>query len=369
MNAYYTQASNMPRARNYQERSVPKFLKKIFSFLEENKFNQYVSWNDDGTALIIKKPTDFAVKVLPSYFKHGNFSSFIRQLNMYKFKKSKNCEYDHIYTHQMFQKGRIDLLRNIQRKTAEISNLTLSDTQSFQADEDIDVERIIQENVHYKKLHKDLTVQVDFIGNKMDEIKNEIARLQEEREKSQANEQFLKNVLKSLTKVYGFENIAKIIENDSQEHAGFASMIQETEVKAENVEAYSNFNNESLSQAKSSDEEDGLFEKCSEYSPEFQSEEYYSTNDAPQQIERNQLPCYKFESCEMKQALFSLDFGFNVNFDDSNDNQFEFSPKLTKIDSYVIWIDELKNKEYNSEMLFGQTSKRFNGDILNDENF
>jgi hypothetical protein len=367
-NAYTTQATNIPRVRHCQERSVPKFLKKIFSILEENRFNEYVSWSHDGTALVIKKPTDFAIKVLPLYFKHGNFSSFIRQLNMYKFKKSKNCEYDHIYTHQMFQQGRIDLLRNIQRKTSEIINLSPAESQSFKSDEDIDVERLIQENLHYKKLHKDLTTQVEFIETKMGDIKSEIARLQNEQSKSEANEKFLKNVLKNLTKAYGFENIAKIIENDAEEQNESPSMIQEVEMKSETFEAYSNVNNGSLSQAKSSYEEDGLFEKCSEYSPELESEEYYSTNDVPQPIERNQVPCSQFESCENK-ALFSLDFGFNVNFDDSNDNGFEFSPKLTKIDSFVIWIDELKNKEYNSEMLFSQTNKRFNGDILNVEDF
>jgi len=277
---------------------------------------------------------------------------------MYKFKKSKNCEHDHIYTHKMFQSGKIDLLRNIQRKTTEMIDLSPAESQSLKVEEDIDVERLIQENLHYKKLHKDLTTQVEFIDNKMGDIKNEIVRLQTEQQRSEANEKFLKNVLKSLTKVYGLENIAKIIENDAQENP-----IPEAEIKSENIEAYSNVNNGSLSHAKSSYEEDGLLEKCSEYSPEPQVDEYYSTNDAPQFIERQQFPCGQFESSENRQPLFSLDFGFNLNFENRDDNMFDVSPKLTKINSYVIWIDELKNKEYNSEMLFGQTNKRFNGDF------
>ena len=70
------------RTRNYQERSVPKFLKKIFFILEENKHSEYVAWSGDGNAMIVKKPKEFAEKVLPLYFKHNNLASFIRQVSL-----------------------------------------------------------------------------------------------------------------------------------------------------------------------------------------------------------------------------------------------------------------------------------------------
>ena len=72
--------SKVGKFHNYQERSVPKFLKKLYYILEENKHQELISWNETGTALIIKKPIEFAEKVLPMYFKHSNFASFIRQV-------------------------------------------------------------------------------------------------------------------------------------------------------------------------------------------------------------------------------------------------------------------------------------------------
>ena len=74
------QVIRVSNSRASQERSVPKFLKKVYHILEENRHNELLSWSNDGMALIIKRPTDFAKKVLPLYFKHNNFSSFIRQV-------------------------------------------------------------------------------------------------------------------------------------------------------------------------------------------------------------------------------------------------------------------------------------------------
>ncbi len=45
-----------------------------------------VKWSPDGTYFTIANPTKFAHQVLPRYFKHKNYTSFIRQLNTYGMK-------------------------------------------------------------------------------------------------------------------------------------------------------------------------------------------------------------------------------------------------------------------------------------------
>ncbi|KAI9503377.1 hypothetical protein BX070DRAFT_175123, partial [Coemansia spiralis] len=41
-----------------------------------------ISWTTDGDCFKVTDPVELARVVLPVYFKHGNWHSFVRQLNM-----------------------------------------------------------------------------------------------------------------------------------------------------------------------------------------------------------------------------------------------------------------------------------------------
>lgn len=71
----------------------------------------------DGTAFCIVEPKKMAQECLPRYFRHGRFSSLIRQLNFYSFYRVQEGHLT-VYQHSYFRKGRPDLLIHIKRRTA-----------------------------------------------------------------------------------------------------------------------------------------------------------------------------------------------------------------------------------------------------------
>lgn len=66
------------------QRSTPTpFLTKTYQLVEDSGIDDVISWNEDGSSFVVWNPTVFARDLLPKYFKHNNFSSFVRQLNTY----------------------------------------------------------------------------------------------------------------------------------------------------------------------------------------------------------------------------------------------------------------------------------------------
>eukprot|EP00529_Nitzschia_sp_RCC80_P023294 CAMPEP_0113457230 /NCGR_PEP_ID=MMETSP0014_2-20120614/9299_1 /TAXON_ID=2857 /ORGANISM="Nitzschia sp." /LENGTH=471 /DNA_ID=CAMNT_0000348715 /DNA_START=247 /DNA_END=1662 /DNA_ORIENTATION=+ /assembly_acc=CAM_ASM_000159 len=107
--------------------SVPLFLRKSFDLIEHAD-PEIVSWSEDGKSFVVKDVKKFTDDVIPSYFKHNNFSSFVRQLNFYGFRKVKdeNLKINNEpsiedkywkFRHPMFLKGRPDLLIEIKKAT------------------------------------------------------------------------------------------------------------------------------------------------------------------------------------------------------------------------------------------------------------
>lgn len=94
---------------------TPPFLTKLYQLVSDPSTTELVSWTDvDGLSFTVHKPSDFGRDVLPKYFKHNNFSSFVRQLNQYGFHKQNPDKW--MFGHENFRKGRPDLLKSISRR-------------------------------------------------------------------------------------------------------------------------------------------------------------------------------------------------------------------------------------------------------------
>lgn len=90
------------------------FLAKTYDLVDEQQTDSVVSWGDDGLSFVVWKPDAFARDLLPLHFKHNNFSSFVRQLNTYGFRKVDPDRWE--FANEHFLKGKREELVLIHRK-------------------------------------------------------------------------------------------------------------------------------------------------------------------------------------------------------------------------------------------------------------
>ena len=67
------------------------FLSKLNDILNDDNYKNIIHWDTNGKRVIIVDVFNLCNIVLPKFYKHNNYSSFVRQLNIYGFHKSKGA--------------------------------------------------------------------------------------------------------------------------------------------------------------------------------------------------------------------------------------------------------------------------------------
>ncbi|XP_029867215.1 heat shock factor protein 1 isoform X1 [Aquila chrysaetos chrysaetos] len=116
--------------------NVPAFLTKLWTLVEDPDTDSLICWSPSGSSFHVFDQGQFAKEVLPKYFKHNNMASFVRQLNMYGFRKVVHIEQgglvkpekdDTEFQHPYFIRGQEHLLENIKRKVTSVSSIKNED--------------------------------------------------------------------------------------------------------------------------------------------------------------------------------------------------------------------------------------------------
>nr|XP_021402478.1 heat shock factor protein 1 [Lonchura striata domestica] len=112
--------------------NVPAFLSKLWTLVEDPETDALICWSPSGSSFHVFDQGQFSKEVLPKYFKHSNMASFVRQLNMYGFRKVLHLEQgglvkpekdDTEFQHPFFLRGQERLLENIKRKVTGVPPL------------------------------------------------------------------------------------------------------------------------------------------------------------------------------------------------------------------------------------------------------
>ncbi|CAJ1968747.1 unnamed protein product [Sphenostylis stenocarpa] len=178
-----------------QMNPVPPFLSKTFDLVDDPSLDPIISWGSTGFSFVVWDPLEFARIVLPRHFKHNNFSSFVRQLNTYGFRKIDTDKWE--FFNEAFQRGKKHLLKNIQRRRSQQSQHVGSyigngsSTEAGRFDVEVEIE----------KLRKERTILMEEVIDLQQEQRRTANRAGEVNQRLQSAEQRQKQMVSFLAKL------------------------------------------------------------------------------------------------------------------------------------------------------------------------
>ena len=102
-----------------------RFLMQLYQILEDKNNEKIIHWGNDGKYFIIENLYDFTEKILPKYYNHNNYASFVRQLNKYNFHKLKITPIENAFQNSLFIKGQKNIISNILKKKKNKNDMNI----------------------------------------------------------------------------------------------------------------------------------------------------------------------------------------------------------------------------------------------------
>lgn len=187
------------------------FVHKLYNMVVDSHYQHLISWAYTGSSFIVCNIMEFSRDVLPKHFKHNNFSSFVRQLNMYGFHKVNKSPRGHRtlaenqiweFSHPKFLRNRPDLLDDIKRKSmeADTARRENGDLQS-----------------HVAMLQASQSEMIQQIQNLYENFTEVIKELEETKQKQESQMQFIKNMMNYITQQNGGQLPNEFVHMESQQ--------------------------------------------------------------------------------------------------------------------------------------------------------
>ncbi|KAJ8537681.1 hypothetical protein K7X08_014221 [Anisodus acutangulus] len=167
---------------------IPPFLSKTFDLVDDPLLDSIISWGNNGESFIVWDPVEFSRLVLPRNFKHSNFSSFVRQLNTYGFRKIDADKWE--FANEGFLRGKRHLLKNIQRRKSTHQAGSSSSSGSSAAVDEIE------------KLRKEKSLMLQEVVELQQQQHETVQQMEAVNEKFQVAEQRQKQMVSFLAKVF-----------------------------------------------------------------------------------------------------------------------------------------------------------------------
>ncbi|KAJ6771802.1 HEAT STRESS TRANSCRIPTION FACTOR A-8 [Salix koriyanagi] len=188
------------------ESGVAPFLKKCYEMVDDESTNSIISWSQTNDSFVIRDMTEFSVHLLPKYFKHSNSSSFVRQLNIYGFRKIDTDQWE--FANDGFIRGQKHLLKNIwRRKNSQVTDNRKSVQQqdnSIEHCESVENAGLWKEVENLKTGKSALTQELVKLGQHQETADNKLLLLRDRLQGMEKNQQQMLSFLVMVVQSPGF---------------------------------------------------------------------------------------------------------------------------------------------------------------------
>ncbi len=202
---------NKKRLDQTKIKKSKSFLLTLYNILNENQYKEIISWNSEGTNIIISNPEKLSDIVLPKYYLHNKFNSFTRQLNIYGFHKIRNVkkekveqEYKHSFLNKNSSKEQINKIKRNNKIVKLILKNNKGDKNRIELKENNSLFYNNRNDLMNSLLIKNQEEQIN-IKNEIDFLRNKNKILQEElymiREMLEGHNLILNKKLENLEKM------------------------------------------------------------------------------------------------------------------------------------------------------------------------
>lgn len=184
------------------DNAVAPFVSSLWDMLSKPEHARYIAWTNNGENIKILDQEGFKNIVVPNYFNHRNIPSFVRQLNLYGFKKTQQDPNVLEFTHPCVKRGHPELLHQcLRQRKKPPAKRAKQGPQGSSSDK----------SSHGKKRSSSseakaaITTTADLAAQReaLDSILHDMAKMQKQQNDLQANVDFLQQQNAQLRASYG----------------------------------------------------------------------------------------------------------------------------------------------------------------------